>query len=74
MRNPAYGPRSLNALRHHFDQRRRQHEARAERDEIAQVGALPMLLNDDGAAEHVRGRRGQPQQHTGQDGRHEGEE
>ena len=74
MRNPAYGAAQLNALRHHLDQRRRQHEARAQRDEVAQIGALPIPLNNDGAAKHIRARRGQPQQHTGQDGGHEGEE
>ena len=68
------GATQLNALRHHLDERRRQHETCAERDEVAEVGALPIPLNDDGAAEHVRARRRQPQQHTGQDGRHEGEE
>ena len=64
----------MDALRHHFDQRRRQHETCPERDEVAEVGALPISLDDDGAAEHVRARRGQSQQHTGQDGRHAGEE
>src|ERR1700687_5827967 len=64
----------LNALRYHFDQRRRQHETCAERDEVTQVGTVPMLLNDDGAAEHVGARCGQPQQQTGQDGGHEGKE
>src|SRR5260370_27363320 len=64
----------MDTLRHHLDQRSRQHETRAERDEVAEVGALPMLLNNDGAAKHVRARRGQPQQQTGQDGRHEEEE
>src|SRR5208283_2216255 len=60
----------LDALRHHFDQRRRQHETRPERDEVAQVGALPIPLDDNGAAEHIRARRRQPQQQTGQNGRH----
>src|SRR4030081_2939611 len=64
----------MDALRHHLDQCRRQHETCAEGDEVAEVGTLPMLLNDDGAAEHVSGRRGQPQQHTGQDGGHEEKE
>src|ERR1019366_1912609 len=64
----------MNALRHHFNQRRRQHEACAERDEVAEVGALPISLDDDGAAKDVGARRGQPQQHAGQDGRHAGEE
>src|ERR1035441_4410938 len=41
----------LNALRYHFDERRRQHETGAERDEVAEVGALPMLLNNDGRSE-----------------------
>jgi len=63
----------LNAGRHHFDQRGRQHETCAERDEVAQVGAIPIPLDDDGAAKHVRARRGQPQQQTGHDGGHEEE-
>ncbi len=42
------------ALGHHLDQRGSQHEARTQRDEIAQVVAVPMLLHDDGTAEHVR--------------------
>src|ERR1019366_5882283 len=37
----------MNALRHHFNQRRRQHEACAERDEVAEVRALPISLDDD---------------------------
>jgi len=64
----------LNALRHHFDQRRRQHEPGAERDEVAQVRALPISLDDDGAAKDIRTRSGQPQQHADQDGGHEGKE
>src|ERR1700692_4274170 len=64
----------MDALRHHFDQRRRQHETCSERDEVAEVGTLPMLLNDDGAAEHIRARRRQAQQQTRPDGRHEEKE
>src|ERR1700691_5956508 len=64
----------IDALRDHLDQRRRQHEACTEGDEVAQVGALPMLLDDDGAAKHICARRRQSQQQTGQDGRHEGKE
>ena len=73
-KKPGIRPTQLNAGGHHFDQRRRQHETGAERDEVAQVGALPVPLNDDGAAENVGARRRQPQQHTGQDGRHAEEE
>jgi len=51
----------LDALRHHFDQRRGQHESCAERHEVAQVRVFPMLMNDDGAAEHIRARSGQSQ-------------
>src|SRR6195256_2615091 len=64
----------MDALRHHLDERRRQHETCAERNEVAEVGRLPMLLDNDGAPEPIRARRGQPQQQTGQDGRHEEEE
>ena len=60
----------MDALRHHFDQRRRQHETCSERDEVAEVGALPILLDDDGATEDVRARGGQAQQQTGEDRRH----
>jgi len=49
----------LNAGRHHFNQRRRQREARSQRDEVAEVRALPIPLDDDGAAEHVGARSGQ---------------
>src|SRR6202030_1496608 len=73
-KKPTIRASELDALRHHLDQRRRQHETCSERDEVAEVGTLPMLLNDDGAAEHIRARRGQPQQQTGQDGRHEEKE
>ena len=38
-------------LRHHLDQRRGQHEARAQGDEIAQIAPLPAFLHDDRAAE-----------------------
>src|ERR1019366_9978244 len=65
------GTTELNALRHHLDQRRGQHEARTQRNKIAQIGALPVFLNNDGSAKDVRGSRGEPQQHTGQDGGHE---
>ena len=71
---PGIRPAQLNALRHHFDQRRSQHEPRAERNKIAEVRPIPMLLNNDGAAEHISARRRQPQQQTGQNGRHEGKE
>src|SRR5208283_1935545 len=64
----------LNTGRHHFNQRRRQHETCSKRDEVAQVGTFPVPLNDDSPAEHVGARRGQPQQHAGQNGRHEGKE
>ena len=67
------GAAQLNAGRNHLDQRRRQHETCAERDKISEIRPLPIPLNDDGAAENVRARRGQPQQHTGQDGGHEEE-
>ena len=73
-KKPGVGAPQLNALRHHFDERRCQHKTCAQRDEIAQVGTLPISLHNDGAAEHIRARRRQPQQHAGQDGRHEGKE
>ena len=60
----------FNAFRHHFDEGRRQHEARSQSDEVAKVGALPISLDDDGAAEDVGGGRRQAEQHAGQYGGH----
>ena len=65
------GSTQMNALRHHLDERRRQHESSSERNEVAKVRPLPMLLHDDCAAEHIRACRRQPQQQTRQNGRHE---
>src|SRR5580658_2816771 len=68
---PGVGAAQLNALRNHLHQRRCQHKAGAEGNEVAQVSALPMPLDNDRAAKNIRARRGQPQQQTGQDGGHE---
>src|SRR4051812_32735017 len=45
--------RDLQALGHHLDDRRREHEPRTERDEIFQVAPLPVALHDHGAAKSV---------------------
>ena len=47
-------PGERQALGDHFDQRRCQHETRAQRHKIAQIAAVPVLLHDDRAAENVR--------------------
>src|SRR4051812_47416539 len=52
----------------HLQQRRRQHEARAERDEIFQVAAVPVLLDDDESSESVRDGGGESK-HQAQDDR-----
>ena len=62
------GAAQVNAFGHHLHDGSREHEAGAERDEIAQIGAVPIFLNNDGAAENVCARCGEPKQHTRQNG------
>src|SRR5262249_48649163 len=52
----------VDALRHHFQQRCRQHESGAQRHKVAQITSSPVFLDDDGAAKAVRGRGRQSQQ------------
>src|SRR5208283_1151946 len=66
----AFAPGEFQAFRYHFDECGGQHEARAQRHKVAEVTPLPALLHDDRAAENVGCGSGQPQQDTGEDGRH----
>jgi len=49
---------------------RRQHESCAQGHEVLQVRAVPILLDDDGAAENIGPRRSETEQKAEQDGMH----
>jgi len=53
-----------------FDDGRSQHESRAQGDKVSEVGAIPVFLDDDGAAEDVSRGGGQAQKKTENDGMH----
>ena len=57
----------LETLGNHLDEGRGQHESRAQRDEVAQIAALPMPLNNDRAAENIGGGGRQAQNNAGDD-------
>src|SRR5215472_9636538 len=67
-RRPGTG--QCNALRQHLKERGAQHEARAQRDKITQVAALPVFLNNDGAAQAVGQGSGYSENNTCGDGPH----
>ena len=50
--------------------RRRQHESRAQRHEVLQIRTVPVLLDDDGAAENIGRRRGEAEQDAEENGMH----
>src|SRR5437588_6299058 len=47
-----------------------EHEAGAQRDEVAEISALPVLLHNDETAENVGGGRGKTQHDAEEDGVH----
>src|SRR5262252_2656929 len=53
----------------HLDNRSGQHESRTERNEILQIRAIPVFLNNDGAAKKISEGRRQAEQHAEQDTR-----
>ena len=60
----------LQAGRENLNDRRRQHESRAQRHEVLQVGAVPVFLDNDGAAENIGRRRGETKQDAEENGMH----
>src|SRR3954462_4840643 len=62
--------RNLKALRHHFDDCRREHEPRTEGDEVFKVAALPVALHDHRAAKGVGSGSGQAEEQADEDGIH----
>src|SRR5205807_9767244 len=58
------------ALGNHLHNRSSQHEARSQRNEVAQVGAVPVSLNDNGAAKNVGRACRKTQQCAEEDGVH----
>src|ERR1700719_4506180 len=63
-------PTKFQTVGNDFNDRGGEHEARAQGDKIFEVRAVPVLLDDDGAAENIRGGRGRPEQQAEQDGMH----
>src|SRR4051812_40534148 len=62
--------RDFQALRHHLDDGRREHEPRTEGDEVFQVAPLPVALHDYSAAKSVGSGSSQAKEQADKDGIH----
>src|SRR5580700_341201 len=63
----------LQTLRNHLNQSGRQHESRAQGDEIAQIAPLPTALHNDRPAKNICGSCGQAEEDAGNDWVHMGD-